>query len=295
MTLRVSLFNLGQLAQASSKDLKNKSGEVVRKYLSASWPLRFLMRLSVVAPYFRPRLALALAWVGRRTENSNFYYDLTEKNFLELAQFISVVFNIELSQAESFITEVRTDKELNSHLIATLGRQKSMRDSTMFLGRRVGWYAAVRAMKPKLVVETGVSQGVGSVTIITALRRNLNEGYPGRYLGTDIDAQAGVLLNEEFLELGKLLIGDSIASLEGIEDKVDILINDSDHSEQYEAREYEVIQSKLGKGSIILGDNSHATDVLLRFSISNQRKFLFFKEEPKDHWYPGGGIGFSYK
>ena len=231
----------------------------------------------------------------KRTENSNFYYDLTDKNVLELSHFLSIVCKIEASQAESYINEVRSDQELRSHLQATLAGDQSMKDSNLLLGRRVGWYAMVRAMKPKLVVETGVHQGVGAVTIITALRQNLKEGFPGRYLGTDIDPEAGVLLKGQFLEFGKLLYGDSIESLERIEDEVDIFINDSDHSEVYEAREYEVIHSKLGPGSVILGDNSHVTDALLKYSISKQRKFLFFKEEPKSHWYPGGGIGVSFK
>jgi hypothetical protein len=219
---------------------------------------------------------------------------LTDKNILELAHFVSIVCKIEASEAESYINEVRSDQKLNSHLRSTLAEDNSMKDSSLLLGRRLGWYAMVRAMKPKLVVETGVHQGVGAVTIITALRRNSEEGFTGRYLGTDIDPEAGVLLSEEFLEHGELLYGDSIESLERIKDKVGILINDSDHSEVYEAREYEVIHSKLGLGAIILGDNSHVTDALLKYSTSKQRKFLFFKEEPKAHWYPGGGIGVSF-
>lgn len=246
-------------------------------------------------PYFLHPLALGLAWTWRRTENSNFYYDLTDKNILELANFVSIVCKIDVSQAESYIKEVRSDQEISSHLRTTLAEDRSMKDSNLLLGRRLGWYAMVRAMKPKLVVETGVHQGVGAVTIITALRRNSEEGFPGRYLGTDIDPEAGVLLNEEFLKHGELLYGDSIDSLKRIEDKIDIFINDSDHSEIYEAREYEVIHSRLRAGALILGDNSHVTDALLKYSISKQRKFLFFKEEPKAHWYPGGGIGVSFK
>lgn len=51
----------------------------------------------------------------------------------------------------------------------------------------------------------------------------------------------------------------------------------------------------LTETGLILGDNSHATDKLLKFSLSTGRKLLFWKEEPLDHWYPGGGIGFSWK
>jgi hypothetical protein len=246
-------------------------------------------------PYFLQPLALGLAWTWRRTENSNFYYDLTDKNILELAHFVSIVCKTEVSQAESHINEVRFDQKLNSHLRSTLANDQSMKDSNLLLGRRLGWYAMIRAMKPKLVVETGVHQGVGAVTIITALRRNSEEGFNGRYLGTDIDPEAGVLLTGEFLEHGELLYGDSIDSLGKIQREIDFFINDSDHSEAYEAREYEVIHSKLGEGALILGDNSHVSDALLKYSISKQRNFLIFKEEPKAHWYPGAGIGASFK
>ena len=31
------------------------------------------------------------------------------------------------------------------------------------------------------------------------------------------------------------------------------------------------------------------------FSKENGRKFIFFKEQPLNHWYPGAGIGISFK
>lgn len=266
----------------------------IAKRLFRLWPFRPLYRTSLMLPYFMPQLIRGFLWTGKKTENSNFYYDLTDKNILELAQFVSIVCKIEPTKAESYINEVRQDSDLRAHLRETLQGDNSMKDSNLQLGRRLGWYAVIRAIKPKLVVETGVHQGVGAVTIITALMRNSEEGFSGRYLGTDIDPEAGVLLKGKYLDFGELLYGDSIESLEKILEKVDIFINDSDHSEVYEAREYEVITSKLRAGSIILGDNSHVTDALLKHSISKKRKFLFFKEEPKSHWYPGGGIGVSF-
>lgn len=270
------------------------SRSIVKRF-SKYWPLRNFYRAKILMPYFLPKLKLGFSWTRRKTENSNFYYDLTAKNTLELANFVSIVCGIDLAKAESYIREVREDAELRSHLQLTLHNDKSMRDFSPLLGRRIGWYAVVRAMKPKLVIETGVHQGVGAVTIITGLRKNTEEGFPGKYLGTDIDPKAGVLLKGKYLEFGELILGDSIESLERLHDKVDIFINDSNHSEIYEAREYQVISSKLKPDAIILGDNCHVTDALMKYSISRNRKFLLFKEEPKAHWYPGGGIGFSFK
>ena len=95
-------------------------------------------------------------------------------------------------------------------------------------------------------------------------------------------------------DTGEIIYGDSVASLEKLDQKIDLFINDSDHSANYEYREYQTIKNKLNPKALILGDNSHVTDKLLKFSIENDRMFVLFKEEPKDHWYPGAGVGISF-
>ena len=54
----------------------------------------------------------------------------------------------------------------------------------------------------------------------------------------------------------------------------------------------EVVE-RLEPGAVVLSDNSHATDVLSRWSEAGGRRFLYFAERPKDHWYAGAGIGVS--
>lgn len=63
----------------------------------------------------------------------------------------------------------------------------------------------------------------------------------------------------------------------------------------YEAEEYKVIAPKLSSDAIILGDNSHVSDELMKFAMQKGLRFLFFKESPLNHWYPGGGIGIAFK
>jgi hypothetical protein len=258
-------------------------------------PFRAIYRTFVMLPFFLPRLIKGLVWTWQKTENSNFYYDLTDKNILELAHFVSIACKIDQRMAEAYLYEAKHDKILHAHIRGILQSDTSMKDSNLHLGRRLGWYAVVRAMKPKLVVETGVHQGVGAVTLIAALMRNSEEGFAGRYIGTDIDPKAGVLINGRYMDFGNLLVGDSLESLEKLSDKVDVFINDSDHNEAYEAREYEILVPLLRPGSIIISDNSHFSDALIKFSNERERKFLFFKEEPKSHWYPGAGIGISFE
>lgn len=255
--------------------------------------ISFPYRLLIVWRYFGLSLKKGLRWSLQRTEYSNFYYDLTEKNKYELAHFVAFLTDITPDIATGYINEILDNKDLKTHIQKKFEQDKFSKDSSFHLGRRIGWYAFVRALKPRLVIETGVHQGIGAVTIISALKANRSEGFPGKYLGTDIDNEAGELVTGDFLDYGKVLFGDSIESLRGINQQVDLFINDSDHSSMYEYREYIEIAPHLDANAFILSDNSHATDSLLKFSQQFHRQFLLFREEPLDHWYPGAGIGVS--
>ena len=127
------------------------------------------------------------------------------------------------------------------------------------------------------------------------MHRNRNEGYPGQYLGTDISPNSGELLVHPFNEQSSIVIDDSIATLQSLVTSIDLFINDSDHSAEYEAAEYSSIEKKLSMDAMILGDNSHASDSLRQFSEKTKRNFIFFKEEPSNHFYSGAGIGISFK
>lgn len=76
---------------------------------------------------------------------------------------------------------------------------------------------------------------------------------------------------------------------------IDLFISDSDHDPNYEMREYEAVEKKLTPEAFLLADNAHCSDRLLRFARKTHRQFLFFHEEPKNHWYPGAGIGVAYR
>ena len=245
--------------------------------------------------YYMPSFKLINSWAKKNSELSNYYYDLNEKNQADLASLISAITQTSITKVEEFFNEIQNNEKLRAHISSSWAGDPSMADAKLGYGRRIGWYAFIRILKPKVIIETGVHHGVGSCVIATALIKNLEEGYPGRYFGTDIDKNAGMLFVNEFAEVGTILFGDSIYSLKLIENQIDVFINDSDHSADYEMQEYETIKSLLSTNALILGDNSHVTDSLRKFSQINQRKFIFFREVPKDHWYPGAGIGISFK
>jgi predicted O-methyltransferase YrrM len=256
----------------------------------------FLIKCRVASYYLIPANKNFFRWLLFSREITNFTFDLNSKNKLYLAMLISEITKQPIGKIQNYIQELENDEFLKEHLKKTIQKsnQKYFADEEIFYGKRLGWYAFTRALKPRLVVETGVDKGLGSCVLAAAILRNRKEGFFGEYRGTDINPAAGYLFTGEYSKAGKILYGDSIQSLKKIKGKIDLFINDSDHSAEYEMEEYRTIQSKLSKGGIILGDNSHATDKLLQFSLKTKRKFTFFREEPKNHWYPGGGIGISF-
>ena len=253
-------------------------------------------RARIVLKYLAAMAGQSFTWLLRSRETTNLTYALKADNQKYLASLIADITGQSTDQITEYFNEVEQDPALKQH-IQRATRQSDLAliaDATPLFGRRIGWYALVRAIKPKIVVETGVDKGLGACVLAAALKRNSAAGHPGHYYGTDINPQAGYLLSGEYAAFGSLLIGDSIDSLKRFDNKIDIFINDSDHSADYEDREYRVIASKLSAGAIILGDNAHCTDKLFNFSMHSQRHFIFFQEQPANHWYPGAGIGFSF-
>lgn len=258
--------------------------------------LNFFRRVLTATSYFNKKYFQILKWGVKSKEDSNYTYDLTEDNITYLAQIISLATQKSFESILQFINEARNDNVLKETIFNTIQKSpfRKFADLDIHFGRRVGWYAFVRALKPRVVIETGVDKGMGSVLLCAAILRNREEGYPGQYYGTDINPDAGYLLTGKYKEGGKILYGDSIQSLLQFEEPIDLFINDSDHFAEYEYREYQTIKNKLSKDAIILGDNSHITNKLSLFSIERDRNFLLFREKPHNHWYPGAGIGISF-
>ena len=249
--------------------------------------------------YLQPQLEKFFLWLLLSNETTNYTYDLHPLNKAYLASTIALVTGHRVEQIGGFLDEISNDHELREHIkscILTLkSKQRYHCDLNVQFGRRIGWYAFVRVCKPRVVIETGVEKGMGTLVLARALMINTAEGYPGFVYGTEINPKAGFFFKAPYNEHGRILYGDSIESLARFTEPIDLFINDSDHSDEYERAEYATIKNKLSPGAIILGDNSHGNDELRRFALETGRKFLFFAEKPLDHWYPGAGIGIAFE
>ncbi len=235
--------------------------------------------------------AQVLKWLFNSREDTNLTYALTERNLRYLVHFLAIATASPVDAVKAYIDEVVSDRELHAHIVGLTasGPYRSYADLRCDFGRRIGWYALARILKPDVVVETGIDKGFGAVVLCAALLRNGK----GRYYGTDINPRAGYFLKGKYAQVGTVLYSDSIESLTALDGKVDLFVNDSDHSGEYELREYETIAGKLSPNAVVIGDNAHATSSLVIWSEAKNRSFMFWREQPQDHWYPGGGIGLS--
>jgi len=226
-------------------------------------------------------------------EVTNFTYDIS--NVEELVSFLSKEFGVSESAITALVQELENDTELRSSLEQRLQRRKD-RNKRARYGRRIGWYCITRMMKPSLIVETGTADGLGTAILARALHRNKQEGTAGLLLSFDIIDDAGWLADAAHGSDFRILIEDTKSSLDGhlSGKKVDFFIHDSDHSYAHETLELENVSKYLREGAVIISDNAHASTAMKDFCERRELPFAFYREQPKKHFYPGGGIGLSF-
>jgi len=250
------------------------------------WALTFVLR----------QVPVIVRWAIGSKEYYNYTYDLTPLNRSYLASFIAVISGHAVVDIERYFGELEADEALRTLLrrctLDSPDRHNS--DVEPRYGRRLGWYALVRATKPRVIVETGVDRGLGTAVLAAAVLRNTNDGHPGIVYATDIVPTCGHLLAEPYRSQCRILLGDSVETLKQFNQPVDIFLHDSDHRPEYEWSEFITIEPRLHATSLVLSDNSQQTSKMREFAQRIGRSFLFFQDQPKNHWWPGDGIGVAF-
>ena len=237
-----------------------------------------------------PRLAVRYFLFDR--EIDNFTYNISNKD--ELATFLASALNRDQKGVRGYIDELDSDRELRADIEAALVGRRD-RNRTMPYGRRLGWYAIVRATKPRVVVETGVHDGLGSAILLRALERNAAEGAEGALLAFDIRADVGWLIPARLRTRYELHIENAITGIRPAlaGRSIDFFIHDSDHRYEHETSEFETVSALASPGAVLISDNAHAGNAFRDFCDRQGLAFRFFHEAPANHFYPGAGIGLS--
>jgi predicted O-methyltransferase YrrM len=268
----------------------------VLKYTAAGRILLIPFRLAYAWTFPLRQAAVAFRWAFSSKEYYNHSYHLTGLNLAYLASYVAAVTGHSSDEIERYITELADDEALRTELrqCTLASRDRHNCDVEPRYGRRLGWYALVRATKPRVVVETGVDRGLGTVVLAAALRRNTVEGFPGMVYATDIVPECGHLIADSYKPFCRILLGDSVQTLAKFDLPVDVFLHDSDHRPEYEWAEFVAIEPRLHAGSIVLSDNSQQSPKCREFAQRLGRSFLYFQDQPRNHWWPGDGIGAAF-
>ena len=250
------------------------------------------LRTMAVARYDARLIGRSIDWLVHGRETHNFTYDLEERNLDQLCWFVSAITGAEIGQVRAWTQELDKDEDLISELTRRLSSNssRSINATEPHWGRRSGWYALVRATEPDHVVETGTHLGLGSCVIAAALLRN---GH-GRLTTIDVDADTGHLITEPWAGVIDRRVGSSVDELASLRD-VGMFLHDSLHTYDYETRELAAVEPNLRPGAIVMSDNAHDSSALSEWAERTGRRYLFFKEQPRRHWWPGDGIGVAWE
>ena len=125
------------------------------------WALTFCVR----------QAGVMVKWAFGSKEYYNHTYHLTTLNRGYLVSYIAVISGHGEAEIEGYFRELENDSQLSALLERQTLNSPDRHNSDVEprYGRRIGWYALVRATKPKVIVETGVDRGLGTAVLAPAL------------------------------------------------------------------------------------------------------------------------------
>ncbi len=130
-------------------------------------------------------------------------------------------------------------------------------------------YVCCRLLKPKVVVETGVANGLSSFYILSALEAEK----VGKLFSIDLppfeqgQGSPGSLVPPELRCRWELIIDDSIKGLRRLFMKgmsVDLFLHDSEHTYSHMKSEFDIVWPNLAVGGILLGDDAESNSAFER-------------------------------
>lgn len=202
---------------------------------------------------------------------------------------VKLVPGLSLEQAEAYRAELaRTEhlSALNEAMMKVRGRPFGWRVWNEFV------YILVRALRPRVMIETGVFDGHSTVLTLEALSHN--DG--GLLISIDLPAvetiagsthampdttlpsgrQPGWIIPEALRDRHRLLLGDSKAllprTLEEFPD-LDIFMHDSLHTYEHMMFEYRTAWPHIRRGGLLLSDDIMWNAAFHRFSRAEGRAY----------------------
>ena len=252
----------------------------------------FISKINVYLKYKKKSIPLAFHWFFFGQDISNFTYEI--ENYNELIHTCHTITSVPFEELQKILEEINFNNEEFKKFFSEDFYKKYEKKN--IFGRRLVWYILVRALKPELVIESGIDRGLGSCLLIYAQYKNSCETKENfEYIGTDIVKKNQFcfnLKNNKFNKF-KFIFDDTLNFLSTFNDKKKIIyISDAEHNFDFELKEFNEIKKNLATNSLLISDNNSGS--LSQFSITNKKKLTYFNEKSKNFWYKGAVTSVSY-
>lgn len=195
-----------------------------------------------------------------------------------------------MSKSENYLTFVSDLLEISKHEIMFLQPEsKSLRNLRLATKKSIipsnqenpldfesslGLYLIARVLKPRIVIETGVSAGRSSAFILQALCDNGR----GALFSIDPNQNSGYAVTHELRRRWRFMIGTSDKILpdlvENLE-QIDVFIHDSLHTYENMMLEYQVAWPYIRDGGVLLSDDVDWNNAFTDFATKARREPLY--------------------
>jgi Methyltransferase domain len=258
-----------------------------RRRLARLSRLRWLRKARIARSYgaslWRDPVTV-LGFVALDPEVDTFTYDLANEH--ELVNVTARALGVAPKRVAGLFDEARNDPLLGAGLARRVRWRFDFKRRVRF-GRRYAWYAIARVVRPKVIVETGIKDGLGSVLLLRALQRNAAEGAPGRLISFDLYPDKGWLVPDELRDRWQPVFASTrdalAAALDGL--KVAMLVHDSDPASA--DFEYRTALEHAAPRLALVAGTAHHSDALRALCEERGVPYHYFHDRPKRHVSPG--------
>jgi predicted O-methyltransferase YrrM len=179
-------------------------------------------------------------------------------------RFLAAAASVRPTEIRRFLQEPSRTPAFLTHLRHSEGVFCQGMASADLWGKKVlVQYAAVRALRPDVVLETGVASGVSSAYLLLALERSQKGMLHSVEIGDPAylppNKEPGWIVPERLRSRWRLHIGDVREVLPAMLaelGKVDIFIHDSAHTYEQMKFEFELAHPYIKRGGLLLADDA---------------------------------------
>lgn len=234
-----------------------------------------------------------LKYVAWDPEVESHTYDVA--NVDEMAVFIAELTHSGVDLVRAHLAQGINDPEFNERWKRRLGWRFDVKSRVM-LGNRLLWWGLVRTVKPRLCVECGIYNGVGSLVLLRALELNTYEGHPGELVSVDSDPSMGWVvpdyLQARWTKVAGITTEVLETALEGRE--VGLLIHDTPHTYENAHHEFSVALNHPASPMILLDSSGGRTSALAECSQERGGQLGYFRDVPANHFGISSGTAVGY-